>query len=122
MLYWRDMLPPEGEAAQGKARDQAFVHEHIEALWTAAQEGYTRLGRGALVVDTLLYGERADEEHNPHLEFAYMPQGKVETLEDERLRERVRVYDPTQELVVVLVRPGRQMLYRVSVDEEAERQ
>ena len=96
--------------------DLAWVSEHMDAFWSAAQLGYQQSGRGVLIIDTTTQFVQTHGGHEPMLQFGYMLKAKVESLGDETLTRRVRLYDPAVEFVAVLVRPDRQVSYTITVE------
>ena len=88
----------------------AWIIENLHVFWPAAHKGHEEHGRGAIVVDAT---QRPTGEGHP---FGYSPQPMVEQTGDEDAQRMVREYDPTLELVTVLVKTGdRVTLYRVGV-------
>ena len=79
-------------------------------FWPAAQQGHGEFGRGAIVVDIT---RRPTGEAHP---FAYFPQEMVEQSDFEEAKRMVREYDPTWEMVTVLLKTDdRLSAYRVGV-------
>ena len=97
-------------AERGRAGDLAWIGENLHVFWPAAQMGYEELGRGAIVVDTT---SRPTGKGHP---FGYLPQEKVEESGDEDAQRMVGEYDPTWEMVTVLLKTDdRVSAYRVGV-------
>lgn len=97
-------------AERERAGDLAWVKENLHVFWPAAQQGYEEFGRGAIVVDITQW---PTGEGHP---FAYFPQEIVEDSDDEDAKRMVREYDPTWEIVTVLLKTDdRTSIYRVGV-------
>lgn len=80
----------------------------------AAQQGFQDSGRGAVVIDTTTLVRHEKGMSNP---FVYLPEKAIEEKETlvDALR-MVRAYDPTWELVTVLVKPqDQESIYRIGV-------
>lgn len=97
-------------AERERAGDLAWIGENLHVFWPAAQQGYEEFGREAIVVDTT---SRPTGEGHP---FGYFPQAMVEQTGDEDAQRMVRQYDPTWEMVTVLLKThDRVSVYRVGV-------
>ena len=97
-------------AERGRADDLAWIKGNLHVFWPVAQQGYEEFGRGAIVVDIT---SRPTGEGHP---FGYFPQAKVEQSDDEEAQRMVREYDPTWEMVTVLLKThNRISVYRVGV-------
>lgn len=97
-------------AERERAGDLAWIRENLHVFWPAAQQGYEEFSRGAIVVDTT---SRPTDEGHP---FGYLPQEKVEETGDEDAQRMVREYEPSWEMVTVLLKPlDRLSVYRVGV-------
>lgn len=95
-------------AERERAGDLAWIKENLGVFWTAAQQGYEELGRGAIVVDTT---QQPTGEGHP---FGYFPEEMVEQSGDEDAQRMVREYDPSWEMVTVLLKTdNRVSIYRV---------
>ena len=91
--------------------DFGWIQENLDIFWAVATAALEDAGRGAIVVDTTL--EPVAGAGNP---FAYFSQEQVEERGNEDTQRMVAEYDPTQEFVVVLLKPGdRTSTYRVAV-------
>ena len=98
-------------AKKERAGDLAWITENLNVFWPAAHQGYTNLGRGALVIDTTT--QPAEEAGHP---FGYFPQKAIEQQGDEDTRQLVSEYDPAGEFVTVLLKThDRVSSYRVRV-------
>lgn len=79
-------------------------------FWPVAWQGYEEHGRGAIVVDTT---QHPTGESHP---FGYFPQALVEQTGDEDTQRMVKQYDPSWEMVTVLLNThDRTATYRVGV-------
>ena len=106
----RDRAPFPAWAERERAGDLAWIGENLHVFWPVAQQEYEELGRGAIVVDTT---SRPTGEGHP---FGYLPQEMVEEHGDEDTLRMVRQYDPTWEMVTVLLKTqDRTSTYRVGV-------
>ena len=97
-------------AERERTGDLAWIKENLHVFWPVAQQGYEEHGRGAIVVDTT---SRPAGEGHP---FGYLPQVVVEQQGDEDAQRMVREYDPTWEMVTVLLKThDRTSTYRIGV-------
>ena len=95
-------------AERDRAGDLAWIEENLHVFWPVAHGGYEKQGRGAIVVDTI---QRPTGEGHP---FGYFPQAMVEQTADEDAQRMVREYDPTWEMVTILLKTGdRVSVYRI---------
>ena len=107
-MHERDRKRFPAWAERERTGDLAWIRENFHVFWPAAQMGYEELGRGAIVVDTT---SRPTGAGHP---FGYLPREKVEETGDEDAQRMVREYDPTWEMVTVLLKPhDRVSVYRV---------
>jgi hypothetical protein len=98
-------------AHRDRQADLAWIKENPDVFWTAATAAFEDTGRGAIVVDTT--SQPVPGAGHP---FAYFSQERVEERDNENTRRMVAEYDPTQELVLVLLKSGdRTSTYRVGV-------
>ncbi len=100
-------------ARKERVSDWAWIAENMHVLWPGAQKAFKEQGRGALMIDTLTVVEHAGGSGNP---MYYMAEKAVEESEQypDALR-MVRAYDPTWEMIAVLLKKGRESTYRVGV-------
>jgi hypothetical protein len=110
---------PEGErkghlpdwARKERASDLAWIGENLHVLWPAARLGYEQFGRGALTVDTT--SEPVPGLGNP---MWYLTQEQVGALGGADEIRMVSVYDPSWELVTILLKSEERMSsYRIGV-------
>lgn len=101
-----------------RAGDLAWIQENLHVLWPAGQQAYREQGRGALLIDTLTTAKHQTGEGNP---MFYLSEATLEQSEKypDALR-MVRAYDPTWEMVTVLLKKGRESTYRVGVPSERQ--
>jgi len=95
---YQDDLSSEG----AKARELAWLREHLPAFWVTASEGYREQGRGAVVIDT------TTEPLGEDTPFYYVPQIRFEAQEDEvslGLTKLISEYGPEGQFVAVFIRP-----------------
>lgn len=97
-------------AERERAGDLEWIGENLHVFWPVAQQAYEELGRGAIVVDIT---SRPTGEGHP---FGYFPQEAIEEQGDEDAIRMVVEYDPTWEMVTVLLKTeDRVSTYRVGV-------
>src|SRR5512143_120394 len=87
-------------ARRERLADFAWLADNLQVLWPAAQHGHKAQGRGAVVIDTTA---TPDGDGHP---FYFMPEATFERLEHADALRMVRRYDPTAELVVMLLKTG----------------
>ena len=80
--------------------------EELDVFWFYASLAFENVGRGAVVVDT-----RARSEPGKGYQVGYFSQERIEanaltTSKHERIKRMVTEYQPTEEYVLVLFRPG----------------
>jgi len=98
-------------AQRERLADLAWIGENLDVFWRTATAAFEDVGRGAIVVDTTV--QPTSGAGNP---FAYVSQEQVEEHGDEDTRRMVSGYDPTNELVLVLLKSGdRISIYWVGV-------
>ncbi len=108
-------IPPWAERERG--RDLAWIQENWHILWPAAAKGFEESGRGAIVTDTTTLIKHEKGESNP---FAYLPAEEIYAHEWLDAIRMVREYDPTREIVTVLLKGDRQSAYRVGLPAQKE--
>ena len=88
----------------------SWIGENLHVLWPLAKQAYDEIGRGAVVVDTTV---RPAGLGHP---FGYFPREMVEEYGDEDALRMALEYDPTWEMVTVLLKTeNRSSTYRVGV-------
>jgi hypothetical protein len=98
-------------AQRERQSDHDWISENLHLFWMAALAAFEDAGRGAIVVDTTL--EPISNAGNP---FAYCSQEQVEQQGSEDVKRMVTEYDPTHELILVLLKSDdRISTYRVDV-------
>src|SRR5437667_12150984 len=90
-------------AKRERSSDLQWIRENLSVFWKAAQRSYAEQGRGAIVVDTT---SRPTGTGNP---FAYMNEKGIENLEDADALKMVQAYEPSWELVTVLLKRQRRV-------------
>jgi hypothetical protein len=97
-------------AERERAGDLAWIGENLQEFWKAARSGYEASGRGALVVDTAVQPTGAGQP------FGYVLQEQIRQLGAKDEIRMIATYDPSWELVIVLLKPeDRLSSYRVGV-------
>jgi hypothetical protein len=99
-------------AKRERVSDLAWIQENWHVFFPAAQRVYEQSGRGALVTDTTTLIRHGGGESNP---FAYLPAQEIERQEWRDVIRMVRAYDPSWELVCVLLKRGRESAYRIGI-------
>jgi hypothetical protein len=111
-------------AAQERASDLEWIGENLHLFWPAAEQGFKELGRGAILTDTTTLVLHESGQSHP---FFYVSQQQIEEASHGKPGQRenvgvfedtlrmVRRYDPTWELVAVLLKGGRESAYRIGV-------
>jgi hypothetical protein len=98
-------------AQQERQEDLDWISENLSIFWMAAMTAFGETGRGAVIVDTTL--EPVPDAGNP---FAYCSQEQLEEQGGEDTKRMVAEYDPTHELILLLLKSGdRTSTYRVDV-------
>ena len=100
-----------------RASDLAWISDNLRVSWPMAQQRHKERGRGGIVVDTT---QRPTGEGHT---FGYSPQAKVEQTGDEDTKRIVCVYDPSGQMVTVLLKiDGRTSTYRAGMLAEKPRE
>lgn len=107
----RDQRPHIPEwAARERRSDMAWIAKNLPLFWPAAQASYEALGRGAITVDTT--GSASGDGHP----VWYLTQAQLNELGDNDASRLVAEYDPTWELVTMLLKiEARVSTYRIGV-------
>lgn len=97
-------------AARERLSDMAWIAENLHLFWPAARAAYAELGRGAITVDTT---DSATGDGHP---YWYLTQEQLAALGDADSLRMVATYDPTWELVTMLLKiEERVSTYRIGV-------
>ena len=93
-------------ASRDSNEDSVWIMENLDVFWLFASHAFAETGRGAIVVDTAV--QPIPGAGHP---VGYFSQQRIEdnaltATKDERIRRMVAEYHPTQEYVLVLLRPG----------------
>jgi hypothetical protein len=113
MRVERPSLPDWAE--RERTGDLGWLTENLHVLWPAAQTSYAEEGRGAIVVDTT---SRPTGAGNP---FLYVAESGIERMQDADALRMVRAYDPTWELVTMLMKKERRLsTYRIGIPSERQ--
>ncbi len=97
-------------AERERGVDMAWIRENLFVFWPLARQTFEDVGRGAIVVDTTT---RPTGEGHP---FGYFSQELLEGYGNEDTQRMVREYDPTWELVTVLLKSRERIsTYRIGV-------
>jgi hypothetical protein len=98
-------------AGRERQADLAWVADNLDVFGTTAVLAFVHMGRGALFVDTTI--QLAPDAGHP---FGYLSQEQVEEVADDDTRRMVKEYNPSQEFVIALLKPGdRISTYRICV-------
>ena len=96
-------------AHQERESDLGWIRENLDVFWTVSGLAFEDAGRGAIYVDTTI--EPIPGAGHP---FGYFPQEQAQELYNDDTRRMVSEYDPTHELVLVLLKPyGHTSTYRI---------
>ena len=87
-------------AVREREQDRAWILENIVLFWETAVQGARLIGRGAIVADV---AARSMGERNL---FAYFDQAEIQRFQNEQIDQFVQAYDPAQEFVIALLKPG----------------
>ena len=97
-------------AARERVGDMSWIAENLHVFWQAAQHCYVDEGRGAIVVDAT---SRPTGGGYP---FLYVAEAGIEQMGDPDALRMVRAYDPTWELVTMLIKHERRLsTYRIGI-------
>src|SRR5437773_2069703 len=102
-------------AAKERGADLERIGDNTHVLWPAAKSAFEQSGRGAIIVDTNTLVRQGDRAGNPMYYFtaeqiaehAWLPAVKM-----------VREYDPSWEIVAVLLKKNRESVYRIGIPSE----
>lgn len=99
-------------AQRERAQDLEWISENLHLFWPAAAQGLAESGRGAIVSDTTTLVKHKNGASHPYF---YLPQQEIEQQSWRDVIRMVRTYDPSWELVAVLLKRGRESAYRIGV-------
>lgn len=99
-------------AQRERTRDLLWLQENLHIFFPAACLGFEEAGRGAIVTDTTTLVTHAEGVSHP---FFYMTLEGIEEQNWNDTSRMVKAYDPTWELVTVLLKQGRESAYRIGV-------
>ena len=106
----REWRPIPQWAERERTEDLAWIGENLQGFWKAARSGYEADGRGALVVDMVAMATGTGHQ------FGYVSEEKIRQFGGKDEIRMVGAYDPSWELVIVLLKPkDRISSYRVGV-------
>ncbi|HET6443244.1 MAG TPA: hypothetical protein VFI27_01580 [candidate division Zixibacteria bacterium] len=95
-----------------RERDFEWIDENVEIFCAAATSSFEVSGRGAIVVDTTT--QPSPDAGHP---FGYLSQNQLEQDGDEDTKRMLSQYDPSRELVLLLLKPEyRTSSYRIRAD------
>lgn len=99
-------------ACQERQHDLEWIDENMEIFCATATAAYEETGRGAIVVDTTT--QPSPDAGHP---FGYLSQNQLEQDGDEDTKRMLSQYDPSRELVLLLLKPEyRTSSYRIRAD------
>ena len=87
-------------AVRDREQDRAWIRENINLFRETAVQGARLVGRGAIVADVT-----ARPMGDGNL-FAYFDQVEIQRFQNEQINQFVQAYDPAQEFVIALLKPG----------------
>lgn len=98
-------------AVQERQIDLDWIRDNLDLLQSAAATAFENIGRGAMVVDTT--GSAMTGRGHP---IAFFPEELVDEHGNDDTRRIVSQYEPSQEMVLVLLKPlNRTSTYRLRV-------
>lgn len=105
-------MTPEREAPSTWVRriDLDWIEQNFDVFQAAVRKVYDHVGRGAVVIDVTM--PPVDDGHP----FSYWPQSDLQEKQDDEVNRLVQEYLPQEELVVILLKPQKQVhAYRVGL-------
>jgi hypothetical protein len=106
-------------ARKERVEDLAWLQENLHVLWPGAQRSYDKVGRGAIVIDTSITVTHEAGRGNP---MFYMNEAQIEELNEPDALRMVRGYDPSWEVVTMLLKKDQKVsTYRIGVPAARER-
>ena len=86
--------------------ESAWIIEDLDVFWLFASRAFEDTGRGAIVVDTNVQSTPGAGHPVGYFSQERIGENALAATKDERIRRMVAEYHPTQEYVLVLLRPG----------------
>ena len=99
-------------AKRERNEDLRWIQENLYVFFPAALSEFEKVGRGAIVTDITTLVSHSEGESHP---FFYLPLQGIEEQKWGDVIRMVRGYDPTWELVTVLIKQGRESSYRIGI-------
>ena len=105
-----DQAPLPEWAIRERQIDLAWLAKNVTTFWALAEQGYTLMGRGALLIDVISTAEKGETP------LLFRSQITIERTGDEDVQRMVREYNPSGEFVAVLLKlEGRVSSYRLQL-------
>ena|SRR3990172_8139900 len=96
-------------ARRERMGDFEWIGENLDNFWPFARDACREMGRGVIVVDTTV--RPAEGVGHP---FGYLSRDGISQIDDEDTSRMVGEYDPENEFVILLWKPGdRTSTYRI---------
>lgn len=112
----REQRPIPPWAERERREDMAWIAENLQDFWAVAKAGYEKVGRGALIVDTMVQPTGGGHP------FGYITQEQIRQLGSQDEMRMVAAYDPAWELVIILLKAGDRMSsYRIGIPAQQSR-
>lgn len=100
-------------AERERIEDLAWIGENLQEFWKVARSGFEAEGRGALVIDVVALATGTGHQ------FGYVRQELIRQLGAKDEIRMVAAYDPSWELVIILLKlQDRMSSYRVGIPEQ----
>ncbi len=104
-------------AQRERGRDLEWIGENLHLFWPAAQLGFEKEGRGAIIADTTTQVKVGEGISHP---FLYVPLGTLEKFNQDGVLSPLDVrlvseYEPDWEFVTVLLKRDRESAYRIGI-------
>lgn len=100
-----------------REEDIAWIRENMRVLLPAAKLAFEESERGAVIVDTNIVVQQGEQSGNPMFYFPAEQIGQNGWLPAIKM---VREYDPSWEMVTVLLKKNRERAYRIGVSAAKE--
>jgi hypothetical protein len=109
----RERRPIPRWAERERTEDLAWIGENLQEFWKVARSGFEAKGRGVLVIDMVAMVTGTGHQ------FGYVSEEQIRQFGGKDEIRMVAAYDPSWELVIVLLKPrDRISSYRVGVPEQ----